>query len=157
MRTVQLAALFGPLLLALSQPVRAQAEAPRDSVQYYSTEELALDCDSSVGPRRERCMSTLTGALHAFAYLSHTEPLKDVLCIPPMSIADVRVHFLSYAAERAAQIHEMLAGAAVADMLYEKYPCPAEAIRRDAARAKAAQELLNRHRPNNSLERSRDR
>ena len=127
----------------------AESQSAEFDARYYTAQELEADCDSSLLDRRHYCRSLLTGVLGTLRFLNATEHMSEILCIPDMSAEDARIHYLSFAVDNRQQLKDMLAGAAAADMFYEKYPCVGEAERRKRVGAEAARELQNRVRMHN--------
>jgi hypothetical protein len=98
---------------------------------YYAAENLADDCVSHAWDQKQLCFGVMHGVLGSLGFLKAMHsPFADTLCLPPMSAAGVKDAFLSAFYARREQYNGMLAGAAVASVLYERYPCEAEKKRR---------------------------
>jgi hypothetical protein len=110
---------------------------------YFAAEDLADDCVSHNSERTNECFGVIYGVLGTLMYLkSSHSPFADVLCLPPISAVNVKDAFLAafYANRRG--ISGMLAGAAVASVLYNRYPCATEKERRDQEAKKAGDKLM---------------
>jgi hypothetical protein len=119
-----------------------------DSSHYYTAEKLADDCVSQKWDQKQQCFGVMYGVLGTLGYLnvSHT-PFANVLCLPPMSPAMVKDEFLSAFFDKRRGLTGMLAGAAVASVLYDRYPCESEKKRRTQEGKAAFEELLKETKP----------
>jgi hypothetical protein len=117
---------IGVVLFMVSLNSVADEQSP-----YYSAENLADDCVSHKWDQKQLCFGVMHGVLGSLGFLKAMHsPFTDTLCIPPMSAAGVKDTFLSAFYAQRQQFNGMLAGAAVASVLYDRYPCAAERIRR---------------------------
>jgi len=131
------------LLIVLSMLLSLSSTAG-EKAHYYAAEDLADDCVSRDFERKNECFGVMQGVLGTLGFLNTVHsPFANVLCLPPMSPATVKDAFLSaFYADRHG-LTGMLAGAAVASVLYDRYPCPAERNRREEEGKRAAEELKN--------------
>ncbi len=115
---------------------------PDEKAHYYAAEDLVDDCVSRNLASQNQCYGVIYGVIGSLGFLqvAHS-PFANVLCMPPMSAASVKDKFLSaFYADRHA-FNGMLAGSAVASVLYDRYPCATEKSRREQEGKKAAEEL----------------
>ena len=136
------------ILIMLSLNSTADEKFP-----YYSAANLADDCVSHEWDQKQLCFGVMHGVLGSLGFLraSHS-PFADTLCLPPMSAAGVKDSFLSAFYAQRQQFNGMLAGAAVASVLYDRYPCEAEKKRRTQEGKEAVdrlEKLLKNEKPTN--------
>jgi hypothetical protein len=126
------------LMLAVALPlVQGGPSLSAEEHHYLSAADLEVECSK----KSETCYGVIYGVLGSLLYLNNTEQMKEVLCLPAISAEDIRLHFLSYAIDNRKGIAEMLGGAALAGLLWDKYPCPKERLRRRAEGEKAYKEM----------------
>lgn len=115
-----------------------------DKENYFAAQDLEHECRN----KSETCFGVIYGIQGTLLAESSTERLKGVICLPNMSADDIRIQYLSYATDHRNEIKGMLGGSALFTMLYEKYPCIAEAKLRKLDGEKAIKALERQ--PNNT-------
>ena len=122
------------LLFIIASVPAAESEPP-----YFSAQQLERECHK----RSDMCFGVIYGVIGTLLSQRNKERMGGVICLPTISMDDVRVHFLSFAIDNREQIKDMLGGSALFTMLDNKYPCPEERLLR-SAEAKDAYRMLKK-------------